>query len=322
MSKVFLIGILLITVVFISFLVRGRIGLASKKSSPEPSSLTTTLSKQKVPLNGFTLTPKSFNASDFTEFFENVKKAGNALSWSGNTEALNNPSSAPFVVLRSATHYAYSPILIFSEPNSAIASFAQKNKPPFIGIGVEINKLSTIDFSNFVRQFNAIYDQVKSVSPSTKVFTIFQLEMMKGLQGGLFGKTDNPDNNQWDLLKKLDKSDFIAFTTYPGLIYKTPADIPTNYYSEITSYTQKPIAFSEVGWQSDNVTASWPNDQNSQSQFIETFFTDTKSIAKEFTIWSFMYDQNSQVPFNSMGLFDKDGNEKKGWQTWINQKDK
>jgi len=28
---------------------------------------------------------------------------------------------------------------------------------------------------------------VKSVSPQTKVFTIFQLEQMKGLNGGLFG---------------------------------------------------------------------------------------------------------------------------------------
>lgn len=150
---------------------------------------------------------------------------------------------------------------------------------------------------------------MKTASPNTQVFTVFQLEKMKGLSGGLFGGKSDPGQNEWSLLDRFAKADFFAFTTYPGLVYKDPSEISTNYYDEIRLHTSKRIAFSEIGWQSS---------ETEQADFIRLFFTLTKSLEPEFRIWSFLYDQPTIVPFDSMGLFRPDGTPKPGWDTWLN----
>jgi hypothetical protein len=43
-------------------------------------------------------------------------------------------------------------------------------------------------YDEFVELFAEVYGAVKEASPETSVFTVFQLERMKGLWGGLFGE--------------------------------------------------------------------------------------------------------------------------------------
>ena len=290
-------------------------------------------------LKGVTLTPRSFEAADFNDFFDKAKQAGEIVSWSGDWNELSNLSGGgPTVTAGLAKTKGYVPMIIaqfftqssgkllrpLNEENkknykSGAVAFVQKNKPPYLGLGIEVNMLyekSPADFEAFVRLFDEVYDAVKAASPGTKVFTVFQLERMKGLLGGLFGGKNDPSKSNWELVDKFPKADFLAFTTYPGLIYKSPAEIPADYYSEIKSRINKPIVFTEIGWHSVAAPVGWESSGAEQAEFVRRFFELTKELKPEMAVWSFLYDQETIQPFNSMGLFDAAG-PKPAWDAWL-----
>ncbi len=291
---------------------------------------------------GVSLSPKSYGQADFTGFFTKAREAGTIITWSGDWNELSTPSGAPYVVEGLSKQYNYEPIIIvqfFTQSSGelirpldaetkqkyrdSLASFAEKYKPAYLGIGIEVNTLyekSPSDFEDFVSFYSEVYDAVKEKSPNTKVFTVFQLERMKGLHGGLFGGENSDANAEWPLLNKFPKSDLMVFTTYPGLIYKSPAEIPQDYYTEIKTHTSRPIAFTEVGWHSAASPKGWESSEDEQAKFVDVFFERAGALDNEFVIWSFLYDQNTIEPFNSMGLYSVDGTAKKSWAQWKNAK--
>ncbi len=292
---------------------------------------------------GITLTPKSFQGSDFTGFFAKANQTGDIVSWAGDwNELADTENGGPKVVTELATTYGYIPLVeaqFFTQSTGQLlrpldeankqsykdsaAAFAEKYKPEYMAFGIEVNTLhekSPGDFEKFASFYSEVYDAVKNASPGTKVFTIFQLEGMKGLHGGLFGGTNDPDSSEWELLDRFQKSDIIGFTTYPGLIYKDPSEIPSDYYTEISAHTSKPVAFTEIGWHSDAGPAGWESSEVEQAQFISRFFSLTHGLDKEMAVWSFMYDQNATEPFKSMGLYQSDGMAKQAWDAWISAK--
>lgn len=297
-------------------------------------------------LKGVSLSPKSFSSEDFTDFFKKAiqisktqdTKLKTIISWAGDWSQLGEENSAPFVVAELSSTHKYVPLIevqFFTQSTGQLLipldgetkqnyksyaiSFIEKYKPKYFAIGIEINILyekSPEDFETFVQLFNELYDSIKEISPDTKVFTIFQLEKMKGLNGGLFGGVNDPSKNKWFLLEKFQKSDLIAFTSYPDLIYSDPSEIPIDYYSEISFHTSKPIAFTELGWHTADSPVGWESSEEEQGDFISLFSTSSSVLNKEFIIWSFLYDQNTIEPFNSMGLFDSDGKEKLAFNIW------
>ncbi|MBS3149214.1 hypothetical protein J4455_00775 [Candidatus Woesearchaeota archaeon] len=312
-----------------------------KSADKTPDDSKTSDLTQESYLKGITLTPKSFQGSDFTDFFKKAQELGNIVSWAGDWNELSNTKNGgPTVVASLASQYDYIPIIeaqFFTQSTGKLVrnldditkqsyktsaiNFAEKFKPKYLGFGIEINILyekSPKDFDNFASFYNEVYDEVKKVSPDTKVFTMFQLEKMKGLNGGLFGGSNDPNKAQWQLLDKFSKSDLIAFTSYPNLIYKTPSEIPSNYYTEIKNYVNKPIAFTEIGWHTSQSPVGWESSESEQAEFIKTFFELTKDINKEFVIYSFMFDQNTIEPFNSMGLYNEDGVPRASLNEWMN----
>lgn len=182
---------------------------------PEPSATTVPTSlTPESPLTGVSLSPKSFQAADFTGFFQLAAQAGDIVSWAGDWQELSSPNSGANTVAGLAATYGYLPALqlqFFNQDSgtllrplddvtrqsyirSAVAA-VEKYKLKYLGVGIEVNILaakSPADFDNFVGLFGQVYDAVKSKSPDTKVFTIFQLEVMKGLTGGLFGGANGP----------------------------------------------------------------------------------------------------------------------------------
>lgn len=287
-------------------------------------------------LKGVSLSPKSFEADDFTSFFEKATQAGQVISWAGDWNELAN--GGPRVLAELASTYNYIPVVEvqffeqstgqllrpLSEETKRIyitsaVSFAETFNPEYVGFGIEINALyqkSPEDFDEFVVLYRDVYDAVKAVAPDTKVFTVFQLERMKGLNGGLFGGKNDPDTAHWFLLD-LFKSDIAVFTTYPGIIYKNPSEIPADYYTEIRLYTEKPVAFTEVGWHSSSAIPGWESSESEQAAFVKTFFALTKNMDVELVIWSFLYDQDIFEPFTSMGLYTSEGDAKKAWDIWV-----
>ena len=170
---------------------------------------------------------------------------------------------------------------------------------------------SPADFNEYVDFYNELYDAIKEVSPDTKVFTVFQLERVKGLTMWEIEKNEA----HWELID-LFESDLIAFTTYPGLFYRDPSDIPDDHYSEINYYTSKPVAFTEIGWHSEASPQGWESSEQEQAEFIESFFRLTNDIDMKIAIWSFLYDPDIIEPFRSMGLRRADGTARPAWDVW------
>src|SRR6185369_14621593 len=281
-------------------------------------------------LRGVAVTPKTYDAAGFADFYQQAEALGTSVSWHGDWSELGNMNGSPYMVAKAArehgletivlvgTHHEVAGKAVASKPldSQALANYKRwavdyvsANKPRYFGMGNEVNLIAATapaDFEVLVGLVNNTAAAVKAASPSTKTFVTYQLERMKGLNGGLFGGANDPTAAQWDLLKRFDV-DIQAFTTYPGLIYHSPSEIPTGYYAEIRANTTKPVAFSEVGWSADRVAAGWESNPAQQSEFAGRFLNLTDSLGPEFRVWLLLYDIKTPTAFASMGLIDTSG---------------
>lgn len=312
-------------------------GPGQTSTSSSSSSLSTSAATTEGYSKGLTFTPASYDGQGITSFFATAGQAGQVVTWAGDWDALSDPQSAPYVVeaqaqkdglsfipelqvLNASTGELLRPLNASNEAEyrSLAVSFAQRYKPGYMALGIEVNLLhesAPADYQAFAALFNATRAAVKEASPGTAVFTIFQLEKMKGLDGGLFGGVNDTSKAEWSLLGDFASADLVGFTTYPGLVYHDPSSIPGGYYAEIADHTDKPIAFTEVGWQSQGLQG-WPNSEASQAAFVGAFFNLTKGLDMAVVVWAFAYDQAAPAPFGSMGLFTGEGTAKAAWQAW------
>ena len=293
----------------------------------------------ELPLYGFSFSPKDSSASSFLSFFSETKKVGSAVTWAGDWNELSKKSSAPYSILNQAPRYGYEPIILVGYYNQGagtmIREFTDETKenykrstlelvsdykPAYFAMGVEVNIMrekSPKEFSEFVDFYNEMYDEIKAVSAETKVFTVFQLERMKGLKGGLFGGKNDTSKTEWDILEQF-KLDLVGFTTYPDIIYSKPESIPSDYYSEISKHTSKPIGFFESGWHTSPFPKGYEGSEEKQAAFVKRFLNDTKALNSEVIIWSFLYDAETDPPFDSTGLIGDDETKRLGYDEWKN----
>lgn len=279
-------------------------------------------------LTGVSLSPRSTDAQDFTRFFSEAQDAGGVVMWAGDWLELEKPAGAPAVVMTLAAPPSFTPVVVaqfFGERGGlsplqrrsvggyrdVAAAFAEKHKPPYLGLGIEVNRFTgDPDFDLYVQLFAETAKAVHRASPETKVFPVFQLELMKGVLSGKGGVA------QWELLKRFPDADLFAFTTYPGLVYKDPSEIPAAYYSDVRKQTEKPVAFSESGWHRDPAPTGWESSDEEQARFAALLLQRMRALAPEFAVWSFLYDPVAEVPFNSMGLKNADGTARPAWAAW------
>lgn len=287
-------------------------------------------------LKGVAFSPPTYDSAGVTAFLSKASLAGQILEWAGDWAELGDGSPATIAQLASqqgmkmmvavqffqqSTGELIRPLNSTNEENylTLAKGFAQQYKPAYFGVGIEVNILyekNRTAFQEFVSLYGQVYDQVKAVSPGTAVFTIFQLEKMNGLDGGLYGGTNDPASAEWQLMG-LFKTDIAAFTTYPGLIYQDPSEIPPDYYSNLAQSVNESVGFTEVGWHTGSVAGGWGSSEMEQAAFVSKFFNRTRGLDRAFVVWSFLYDQNTAVPFNTMGLFYVNGTAKLAWQTWL-----
>ncbi|MBI4144721.1 hypothetical protein HY493_00750 [Candidatus Woesearchaeota archaeon] len=259
-------------------------------------------------LKGVSLSPRS--TAEFGVFFAKAAEAGDALTWAGPGDQLADEKAAPHVVVQLARKQGLEPMIIVDEADASdIITFVKKYGIKYVGIGNEINSGGPD-----VERVNAIIAEVKAAVPDVTLFTTFQLEWMVG-GGGLFGKSTAP---HWDQLAASD-ADMIVFTTYPGLLYKDPDDIPDDYYAQIRAHTTKPVGFSEIGWFRDG-PAGWESSQDEQARFIRRFSSLTKGLDAELFIWPFVYDPAAHEPFDSAGLLESTQEDSAAWQAWLSFK--
>lgn len=295
------------------------------------SSVSSTASQQNGVLKGLAFSPASYDSKGMNDFFLKAQQAGGIVEWAGDWQELGG-AGGPATVAQLVSQHGLKVMIVvqfFTQSTGQLlrplnstneehylnitAAFVREYKPAYLGVGIEVNTLYEKDpasFESFVSLYGEVYDLVKSASPATQVFTIFQLEKMNGLNGGLYGGVNDPGRAEWNLFAQFPKDDIMAFTTYPGLVYHNSSEIPSDYYSRIASHSAKAVGFTEIGWQSGSIAGGWNNSEAQQGEFVEQLFALTKGLDKAFVVWSFLYDQNTIVPFNSMGLFYADGTAK------------
>ncbi len=290
-------------------------------------------------LSGVGFSPKSAQPYDIIDFFKTARGAGNTLVWAGDWKEFEYARGFPTLVVEQSYHNGLTSVIevtVFNQSGGKLlrslddkaqqkyvagaVDFTQKYQPRYLGLGVDIDALyarSPADFDKFVKLFDRTYDGVKAVSPGTKIFTVFQLEKMKGLNGGLYGGVNDPSKNLWFLLDKFPRADFIAFNTYPGMIYKTPSEVPADYFTGIKDHTSKSLAINGTGWQSAEGPAGWPGSETLQAEYAKVFLGYSADLNPEFSAWSYLYDPTALAePFNSMGLLRGDGTPRPAWYGW------
>ena len=292
-----------------------------------------------VRLTGVGLSPRSAQPYDIIDFFRTAKGAGNTVVWDGDWKEFEYARGFPTLLVEQSYLNGLTAVIEVTPFNtdegwmlrwldektqqkyvSGAADFASMYRPRYVGLGINADALYTYsrtDFNKFVKLFDRTYDAVKAVSPDTKIFTVFQLEKMKGLNGGLYGGANDPSKNLWFLLDKFPRADLIAFNTYPGMVYKTPAEIPADYFTSIKAHTGKPLAISGTGWQSAEGVAGWPGSEAQQAEYVQVFFSRSGDLNPQFSVWSYLYDPTALAePFNSMGLLRVDGTSRPAWHAW------
>lgn len=192
-------------------------------------------------------------------------------------------------------------------------SIAEEFRPRYFSLGNEINDyfyLNPDDLQGYLTLFDEAYRAIKEVSPDTMVFVVFSY-------------THLIDNNQWDLFGRFnDRVDMFGLTTYPRKHFDTPAEIDQDYYSRLNRYTQKPIAFTEIGWPSTNGEAE-------QAEFLVRFLELTKGVNVEMVNWLFLHEV--QFTGRSAGIFEtgsstialkrSDGTRKEVYYLWLDLKE-
>jgi hypothetical protein len=283
-------------------------------------------------LVGVSLSPKSFAAGDYLAFFNKAAAVGNALSWAGPWQDLAKSNNAALTVINESKKRRMTPFIITGPANDevldgvfrqgfheTVLNFVRANDVPYLGLGNEINnsyREAPERYEAVISTLNQLAKDVKAASPDTKVFTIFQLERLKGLHGGLFGGKNNTADHDMTLLNNLENFDMVAFTTYPCLIYKTPAEIPEKYYTDIANHTDLPVVFSEVGWFRETPVAGWESNEQEQADFIARFQKLTASLKPAAVIWPFLYDQDIPSPFQEIALLGPNQESSPGYRAW------
>lgn len=194
----------------------------------------------------------------------------------------------------------------------------------YLLFGAEINRLALFEpdaFEGFVRPYADAYDAVKVTSPSTEMFTGFQLELMRG-DGFLMGGSEDR-GPQWDLIDRFSgRLDLLAFTVYPQLDFTDPADIPADYLSSITERFDLPLALTEIGWPSEPIGVAGAEDyggtEAEQAAFVGRLAELLEGVDVRLAIWAAPYDVGSfeTAAFETISLRANDGTPKPALSTW------
>lgn len=194
---------------------------------------------------------------------------------------------------------------------------AQEFKPEYFSLGNEINDYFYFhpeDLEEYVSLFDEAKSAIRSVSPNTKVFVVFSYNHM-------------PDNNQFDLLTEFNgRVDMIGLTTYPWKHFDNPENIPEDYYTKLTQYIDKPVAFTEIGWVSSPEKES---SEKEQAEFLIEFLERTKNIDVEMVNWLFLHETElsgdiasiSEPETGTISLKKADGTKKEIYNVWLDLKE-
>ncbi|MDI6858787.1 MAG: hypothetical protein QME71_10795 [Dehalococcoidia bacterium] len=196
--------------------------------------------------------------------------------------------------------------------------------PKLLALGVEVNMYyhrQPDDFDNFLSLYAEAYDAVKSVSPDTLVFPIFQLEEMYGLIG-----SEKELSREWTLLRRFEpRLDVAAFSTYPSFVFENVDSMPDDYWKKIAEHTSRPIAIASAGYSSETGREGLSTGSEAdQAAFVQRLLSEAEALKMPFVVWLTGHDPAlpAEAPFdlyNHMGLCRSDASYKPAWYLWLEQ---
>lgn len=186
-------------------------------------------------------------------------------------------------------------------------------RPEYLALGSEVNSYMARhpqDAANLASLIIETIPLVRAESPQTVITTTFQFEALNGLPDGV---------SQWQMLAALEPAlDVVAVSTYPSSWFKSPAELPDDYYSRLQQHTSKPIVIAESGWPSGGAPQYHGSPANEEA-FLNRVTELTGSVDLRLWVWWFLHDWNGQGyadMFGTMGLYTSDGTPKPAWSTW------
>lgn len=189
-------------------------------------------------------------------------------------------------------------------------SIASTMRPLYLALGHETNHYwrtcTPAEWDAWLSQLAECYAAIKAVSPDTRVLTVFQLERMKGL-GLNAGWSDAPHFGLLGQHVPGVHVDLVGFTTLPYLEFSTPSALPLAYYDEIAFNWSEEVVFTEVAWKSA-ADGTLPGSEPEQAEFVDVFFSRTRSVFCEVANWLYLRDDPSSEPMRRrVGLQSGDG---------------
>src|SRR3990167_9526767 len=180
---------ILIIITFVSFLISVTYLILTKNVLP-------TFNNTNKYYRGVAFTPKDFTQTGFNDFYTKAQQTGNIVGWYGDWHELADYKKAPYVLTDSLKENNLHILLIISPFLQSTGEFIRpltpevkqdylqgmemylkKYQPKFLGIGIEVNVFAdkaSEKLAAFVELFNSAYDKAKSISPETRIFTVFQ----------------------------------------------------------------------------------------------------------------------------------------------------
>ena len=208
---------------------------------------------------------------------------------------------------------------------SAFIAYAQylalNYKPAYMALGVEMDlfygRRGDGPFRNYQSVYFEAYDAVKRSSPGTMVFPTFQYE-------GMIGALRSGERAQvaWSLVNRFEpKIDALAVSSYPFLLYRTPEEIPANYYQALRGRLDRPIIFASIGWPANAEGLDQIQAEAAQANFLRRALTDADMLRAAVVIWYLARDPTVNLganfqPLSTVGLFAPDGRGRPGLQLW------
>lgn len=219
--------------------------------------------------------------------------------------------------------------------NTLTAYLNKYSQIKYLAIGNEVNvhyDLETSEFNDFFETYRYLYTELKNKFPNLQISATFQYEALIG-KGFLMGKQNL---NEVEMLKIMeDYLDVVSLTVYPYFDYKTPSEVPLNYFSSITEVVSKSIVITETGWISREIYPAsysalteqgYSGSEDEQVQYLKKLVEIIKEYNLLFANWTGLNDfyawEDGKDPvkgheiYDSIGLKDNSGNEKKIWDEW------
>ncbi len=189
-------------------------------------------------------------------------------------------------------------------------------QPPYLCLATEINFLAIHrlpEYLHFASLYKEAYQEVKRISPGTKVFVTFQWEWVRILDAKELDKIQE-HSRVIDIFRPA--LDVVGFTTYPSPFHGTPAELPPDYYAWMYHHISNAddVLFMEVGW-----PTSGTGSDAEQVAYIQRLPALLTGINVKVVAWALLHDVGVAAfgaDLNTVGLLTRTGERKPGYGTF------